>query len=144
MIPVSSMFRMIIINHAWFHDNSPLYSDFVPLTSENVDVRLDLLLSTSAVVSAPLAAGQTPITDQYQKVRLLLFACASKTLTTPPPSSSCLWSPHWLYVFRCYFPFPCPNSPAPRSAKRPSTCWRLIPSSGAVAYSVTSSSFCTT
>ena len=55
---------------AWLHDNSPLYSDFVPLTSENVDVRLGPLLSTSAVVSAPLAARQIPTTDQYQRVRL--------------------------------------------------------------------------
>ena len=90
----------------WFRDNSPLYSDFVPLTGENFDVRLDPLLSTAAVVSAPVTSHQEPLTDQYQQVRL--------RLKNPDGTFEVRFLPLEAALPLCFpllFPFPVPCIP---------------------------------
>ena len=90
---------------AWFKNHNPLYSSFIPLTAQNIDLRLAPFAS-AAVVSVALPSNHEPMSDDALTVRLHI-----KEGETDP---SVRHLPLELALPMCFpllFPFPLPKIP---------------------------------
>ena len=89
---------------AWFRDNNPLYENVEPITPQNVDLRLDPLIRTSAVATAELPTSNR-LTDGTN-VRI--------AMKNPDGSSRSKYVPLELALalsFPVLFPFGVPTIP---------------------------------
>ena len=91
----------------WFRVNNRLYRDWTPYTEENVDIRLDPLISSSEVVSVEVPGGTTGMTNHQGAVSLIIRnSDGSRTYKYVPLELALSLS------FPLLFPFGIPDIPA--------------------------------
>ena len=56
----------------WFRENNDLYQDCTPFTPENVDIRLDPIISTGTVLAVEVPGGHQNLTNERQDVFLII------------------------------------------------------------------------
>ena len=89
---------------AWFKANNPLYENVEPITAENVDLRLDPFMKTSAVAAAELP-GASPLTDGTN-VRIAVKTANGSSTSKYVPLETAL-----ELTFPLLFPFGVPVIP---------------------------------
>ena len=91
----------------WFQENNELYNNFTPVTSENVDIRLDPMISTGEVMAVEVPGAHHNLTNDRQDVYL--------TIRQPDGSTRRKYVPLELALaltFPLLFPFGVPTIPA--------------------------------
>lgn len=90
---------------AWFKNHNPLYASFVPLTEQNIDLRLAPLASAS-VVSVSLPSNHEPMSDDSLTVCLHIKEGQAELSVRHLPLELAL-----PMCFPLLFPFPLPKIP---------------------------------
>ena len=91
----------------WFQENNELYSNCTPVTSANVDIRLDPMISTGEVMAVEVPGANQNLTNERQDVYL--------TIRQPDGSTRRKYVPLELALaltFPLLFPFGVPKIPA--------------------------------
>ena len=89
----------------WFQNHNPLYTSFVPLTEQNIDVGLAPFAS-AAVVSVALPSNHEPMSDEALTVRLHIKDGEAQPSVRHLPLELAL-----PMCFPLLFPFPLPKIP---------------------------------
>ena len=97
----------------WFRENNDLYQDCTPFTPENVDIRLDPIISTGTVLAVEVPGGHQNLTNERQDVFLIIRQADGSTRRKYVPLELAL-----SLTFPLLFPFGVPNIPAKTLRKK--------------------------